>query len=126
MDLGGEQLLPAALLGDGALRLLTIALAIGESEGGIVLIDEIENGLYYQVMEQVWEAIGELAQSLNVQLFATTHSEECLRAAHTAFSKTKDYPFRLHRIERTNDGLRAVTFDKLMLETAIQSGLETR
>lgn len=126
VDVGERHLLPAALLGDGTLRLITIALAIGEAQGGIVLIDEIENGLYYQVMERVWESIGEMAESLNVQLFATTHSEECLRAAHKAFSRRKQYDFCLHRLERMKDGHRAVSFDQEMLETAIESGLETR
>jgi len=125
-DLGGPQLFPVALLGDGTLRLLSIVLAVADSDGGMVLVDEIENGLYYQVMEQVWKAIGELAIASGVQLFATTHSEECLRAAHRAFSKTDEYQFRFHRLDRVNGETRAVTYDQEMLETAIQSGLEAR
>ncbi len=126
VDVGESQLLPAALLGNGALRLMTIALAIVDAEGGIVLIDEIENGLYYQVIEKVWEDIGEMAEISNVQLFATTHSDECLRAAHKAFSKKRQYGFRLHRLEMVRNAHRAVTFDQEMLATAIQTGLEVR
>ena len=105
---------------------MSVALAIGDADGGVVLVDEIENGLYYQVMEKVWAAIGEMAEASGVQLFATTHSDECFRAAHRAFSGMHEYNFRLHRLDRVGGENRSVTFDQEMLETAIRSGLEAR
>jgi AAA15 family ATPase/GTPase len=45
-----------------------------------LLIDEFENGLHYIVQEPLWQMIFTVAQQLNVQVFATTHSEDCLRS----------------------------------------------
>lgn len=125
-DFGRANLLPASLMGDGALRLMAIAIAICDAANGVVLIDEIENGIYYEAMEPVWKAIGEVAAKYNVQVFATTHSNECLNAAHRAFSTSESYDFRFHRLERYRGDTRSFTFDQDSLETAIQSGLETR
>lgn len=125
-NIGGQRLVPVPLLGDGMGRLLSIALAIGTAQDGIVLVDEIENGLYHGVMMDVWKAIAAFARQFNVQLFATTHSAECIRAAHQAFEQDSQYDFRLHRLERIEDIIRAVTYDKETLGAALESGLEVR
>src|SRR5262249_1285242 len=77
-DIGLPRLVPVAFMGDGVRRLLSIVLAIANASGGVVLIDEIENGLHYSVQKQVWQAIAKAARRLDVQVFATTHSWECL------------------------------------------------
>src|SRR5262249_48001630 len=82
---GLRQLVPLPFMGEGMRRVLSIVLAIANAQGGIVLIDEIENGLHYSVQKQVWQAIGAAARQANVQIFATTHSWECIQAAHQAF-----------------------------------------
>ncbi len=46
----------------------------------VLLIDEIENGLHYSAHEEFWENIFTLCKSLNVQVFATTHSREMILA----------------------------------------------
>ena len=125
-NIGGRRLVPVPLLGDGIGRLLSIALAIGNAQDGIVLIDEIENGLYHGVMGNVWKVIAAFARQFNVQLFATTHSEECIRSAHQAFEQDSQYDFRLCRLERVEDIIRAVTYDKETLGAALESGLEVR
>ena len=125
---GHDRLLPMPLLGDGMTRLLSLALAIGNSENGLVLIDEIENGLHHSVMKSVWSGIAQFAREFNVQIFATTHSWECIRAAHQAFSEDELYDFRLHRLERVrgSDDTRAVTYTKETLDIALHRELEVR
>ena len=125
---GHDRLLPMPLLGDGMTRLLSLALAIGNSENGLVLIDEIENGLHHSVMKSVWSGIAQFAREFNVQIFATTHSWECIRAAHQAFSEDELYDFRLHRLERVKDSddTRAVTYEPDILETALEMEFEVR
>ncbi|MEA3345449.1 MAG: AAA family ATPase [Chloroflexota bacterium] len=125
-DIGMEQLVPLPLMGDGMGRLLRIALAIPEVQDGVLLVDEVENGLHYTVMRKIWEAIANLAREYNVQVFATTHSEECIRAAHQAFSTDEQYDFALHRLERVKGAIRAVTYDKETLGAALEAGLEVR
>ena len=125
---GHDRLLPMPLLGDGMTRLLSLALAIGNSENGLVLIDEIENGLHHSVMKSVWSGIAQFAREFDVQIFATTHSRECIRAAHQAFSEDDLYDFRLHRMERIKDSddTRVVTYSKKTLEIALKRDLEVR
>lgn len=126
VDIGYRRLIPMPLMGDGIVRLLSLALAIGNAQDGMLLVDEIENGLYYGVMIDVWKAIAAFARQFNVQLFATTHSEECIRSAHQAFEQDSQYDFRLCRLERVEDIIRAVTYDKETLGAALESGLEVR
>jgi AAA15 family ATPase/GTPase len=107
-------------------RLASLVLAIGNAPKGVVLVDEIENGLHHSILPKVWRAIGEVARQFNTQVFATTHSLECIMAAHRAFSESERYDFRLHRLERINETIRAVTYDQETLEAAIETGLEVR
>jgi hypothetical protein len=129
-DIGLSQLLPLPMTGQGMVRLLSTLAAINSVKGGIVLIDEVENGLHYSVMTKVWTAIAQAARDADVQIFATTHSWECITAAHEAFheefKRSGLYDFRLHRLDRVDDEIRAVTLDQEMLDTAIKAGLEVR
>ena len=83
-DVGAERILPVALMGGGFVRLMELTLAFAEVGNGSILIDEIENGLHYAVIRDIWLVINELSQKFNVQVFATTHSYECIKAAHDA------------------------------------------
>jgi AAA15 family ATPase/GTPase len=47
---------------------------------GVVLFDEIENGIHYHSMSAVWGSLVKQCRKNKVQLFATTHSRECLEA----------------------------------------------
>jgi len=125
-DIGLETLLPVAFLGDGVCRVLSIVLRMASSRHGTLLIDEIENGIHYSVLEKVWTAIAVAARQFDVQLFATSHSWECIRAAHNALSASPVYDFRLHRLDRVNGDIRSVTYGKRQLEAAITTGLEVR
>ena len=120
-------LIPLLDMGQGVARLSNYALRIANADDGITLIDEIENGLHYSVLTALWGKIGELAAEFNTQIFATTHSLECIRAAHEAFSQTDTYDFRLFRLQRARDNsITAVSYDQETLETALETGLEVR
>jgi AAA15 family ATPase/GTPase len=125
-DIGFSKLVPVPYMGEGAARLMSLLLAIGYAENGIVLLDEIENGLHHTVLEKVWRLVAEAARTLNVQIFATTHSFECIRAAHVAFVSRKDYDFRLYRLERMKNETSVVTYSKETLSAAVEAGYEVR
>ncbi len=80
---GSEGRLPLRSMGDGINHILSIILAIVNCENGCVLIDEIDNGLHYTVQKKLWEIVFEMSTMLNVQVFATTHSSDCI----SSFSK---------------------------------------
>jgi len=125
-DIGAARLVPLPLMGEGIARLATLMLYMSNAANGIVLIDEIENGLHHSVMAKVWKAIGEAARQYDTQIFATTHNLECIVAAHRAFMESDQYDFRLHRLERTREGLIAVTYDQEDLAAVIETSLEVR
>jgi AAA domain, putative AbiEii toxin, Type IV TA system len=121
-----KQLVPLPQLGEGIRRLLSILLAVAVVPGGIVLIDEIENGLHYSVQTQVWSAIAQAARQHDVQIFATTHSWECLRYAHDAYCDDEADDFRLHRLDRVHGDITATTYDRDGIDAALAMGVEVR
>jgi len=125
-DIGLEQMLPISLMGDGMARVIGILLRIANASGGIVLIDEIENGLHHSVLQDFWRVIGTAARTFNTQIVATTHSYECIREAHFAFNESDDYDFLLHRLDRVNDLLDVVTYDQEALNSAVKGDFEVR
>ncbi|MFQ6120357.1 MAG: ATP/GTP-binding protein [Methanosarcinales archaeon] len=109
-------------------RLLSIILAISDTQNGIVLIDEIENGFHPSSQEILWNAIFKSAKEFNVQIFATTHSMECVEAFSSSYSKISQNndDIRLYRIERKDDDFRAVSYDHRTLEASLESEWEVR
>jgi hypothetical protein len=125
-DIGLARKLPVGLMGDDLARLASLLLRLVMVRHGVLLIDEIENGFHHSVMRTVWSALGTAAQRCEVQVFAATHSWECIQAAHEAFATSEPYDLRFHRLERVGDRIIAVTFDQNMLETAAATDLEVR
>jgi AAA15 family ATPase/GTPase len=126
IDLGLPEKIPATHLGQGFLRLLSIYSQLIAGGHKIVLIDEIENGLHHSILKQIWTGLLGLAEREDVQIFATTHSYECIQAAHSAFAETLDYDFALHRLDEVNGQIEVVSYDKDVLETSLQTAFEVR
>ena len=76
---GGGPRVPIGTYGDGMRRLLALRLSFVGAANGVLLIDEIDTGLHWTVMEEMWQFVAEVAEKLNVQVFATTHSYDCIR-----------------------------------------------
>ena len=127
-DIGLDRLMPINIMGDGMFKLLSIILAISDTQDGIVFIDEIENGFYYSSQEVLWAAIFESAKEFNVQIFATTHSIECVKAFSSSYSQSAENSdnIRLYRIERTDDEFKVVCYEHKTLEASLDSDWEVR
>lgn len=126
-DLEGlDRLVPISLVGEGMRRLLSMVLAIATVPNGVIFIDELENGLHYSVLPDVWSVIAAAARRSDVQVFATTHSWECLRAAHTSFSQAESYDFKMHRLDRVDGKIEVTTYGEETIETSLMMGLEVR
>ncbi len=93
------------------------------SPGGVVLMDEIENGLHHSVVPDLWRAIDGTAREFDTQVIATTHSFECFAAAHRALGSEG---FLFHRLETENEANRCVTYPADAIEGAVEHGLEVR
>jgi len=125
-DVGFNRMLPLPVMGEGMVRLASLVTRISNARNGVVLIDEMENGLHYSILEKVWAAIAGVASQFNTQVFATTHSRECIMAAHRAFLGRGEYDFRLYRLDRREDMVKVVMYDQEALDAAIETGLEVR
>lgn len=125
-DVGLSKKVPIAYMGDGISRLLTILLAIFYTRGGIVFIDEVENGLHYSVMPKIWSIVMQAAIDYDCQIFATTHSYECLSNAVKGIPEHAREDFRYIRLERSEEKIVPKSFTFSMLEAAIEQGWEVR
>lgn len=125
-DIGHDRLLPLSLMGEGMERYLSFVLSILMAENGTVLIDEIENGFHHVILDKIWNNLAKLAEKYNVQIIATTHSHECIKAAHESFKREAKYDFILHRLDRVGERIEDVTYDKETLEAALKSDMEIR
>ncbi len=126
-DVGLERFVPVSQMGQGFNRLLRIFADTLLGNSQILIIDEIENGIGFRGLHDVWQGLSTLAIKNNVQIFATTHSYECIQAAHDALSKQGTLShFALHRLSRRGDNITATTYDQETLEAALQAELEVR
>lgn len=126
-DTGLLKLMPPNLLGGGIVKLLSTALAMLDYQNGIVLIDELENGLGHSAQQKIWKAVLNWAQNLNVQVFATTHSIECVKAFNNSADTTLfGSEAKLFRIEKKDEKFRAVEYTKELLAESLESNWEVR
>ena len=123
---GHAQPLPIGSMGDGMWRMLAMAIAIAHCKDGVLLIDEIDTGLHYTVMANMWRLIFGAAADLNVQVFATTHSSDCIRSlAELCLEETSVADnVTLQRIEKGNP--KAVPYTAGEIEIAAERRVEVR
>ena len=122
-DVGLSELIPLAVMGEGMTRLARLVLAISSSPDGVVLVDEVESGFHYSVLPKVWRVIDAAAAQFGVQVFATTHSFECIMAAHESLESDG---FRLHRLQVYDSEVRSVTYEPDVIDAAMRHNLEVR
>ena len=123
---GAPTPVPLKSLGDGAIRLFGVALALANSLNGFLLIDEAENGIHYSVQRDYWRMILQTAHKDNVQVVATTHSRDCINGFARAAMETEDAEGVLVRLERDDDGMRAIEYSEDELRIAAEQGIEVR
>jgi len=123
---GIDEPLRIRSLGDGTQRILGIALALVNAQNGILLIDEIENGLYYSIQADLWKLVFKIAHRLNIQVFATTHSVDCIKAFQKAAQAEEDEEGILFRLDNTKTGISTTIFDENDLAIVMQERIEVR
>lgn len=122
---GGERV-PLGAMGDGARRILALAIQLARSAGGTLLVDEIDTGLHYLVMRPVWRFLIEAALRLDVQVFATSHSLDCLQALADVSREpgVASDQLLVHRVEA--EASTATTYSADELQVAIAQEMEIR
>ena len=117
--------IPIGSAGDGMWRMLGLALALANAKGGVLLVDEIDTGLHYSVMGDMWRMVSRRATALNVQVFATTHSRDCYESlAAIAGHDSLPSEVAIQRIEPSRG--QAVGFSNDDIVVAAERGIEIR
>ena len=113
--------------GDGIKHFLTIVLSLYLNENKIIYLDEIENGIHYTNYDRLWEIILTISKEQNVQVFATTHSKECIESYARVAQKLEDKEIGFIELGRNkNNELDAIVMDSEMFQRFVKLGNEVR
>ncbi len=120
-----ERPVPMRSLGEGMNRIFGLALAMVNAKDGMLLIDEIESGLHYSILPEMWRFIFQAAQRLNVQVFATTHSWDCITGFQQA-AQESDQDGMMIRLVNKKGKIVPTFFDEKDLSIATREQIEVR
>src|SRR5262249_54941645 len=120
-----EIKLPVTFVSGGVNKLMSILLAMASYPKGVIMIDEVENGFYYDRLLPVWSALLRFSLKYDNQVFTSTHSLECLKAT-LPIIKNHEEEFCLIRLEREGLQSRSRVFTGKDLVRAIEQEIEVR
>jgi AAA15 family ATPase/GTPase len=106
----GDKYLPIEYFGDAIQKIIAYAATIlswadaPADARKYLFLDEIENGLHHTVQAEFWGYLFRLAKAFGVQIFATTHSLEMIKAFAKTAEATPEMAayFELGRHVKTN------------------------
>lgn len=110
-----SERLPVGNMGGGLGRLLSLAICLVRSRGGFLLIDEIDTALHYSAMFEMWQFVIATARRHDVQVFATTHSLDCMYALGELYREDPSIQpdVLLHRINKDREQTTIYTANEL-------------
>jgi hypothetical protein len=99
---GQDTRVPLGSLGDGMRRLMSLAASLAFTREGSLFIDEIDTGLHYSVMTDMWKLVIGKAAASGTQVFATTHSWDCIEGLSQFCDNDRDLAstVAIHKIDR--------------------------
>jgi len=123
---GIDKRIPLGSLGDGIRHLLTLSLAVSRAPHGFVMVDEIDTGLHHSVMSDMWRVLIATAERLDVQVFATTHSLDCVRSLAWLADSEPELckSVRMHRVD--SERLKSVVYGPDEISVAAEQHVELR
>lgn len=121
-----HQPIPLRGMGEGLMHTFELVLALVNTRGGVLLIDEIDNGLHHSVQYEIWRSIFRVAQTLDIQVFATTHSWDSVAAFQQAAADNAAMEGMLIRLQLQGDNVTATLFDEHKLAIATREQIEVR
>jgi hypothetical protein len=118
--------LPLRSIGEGMNRIFGIVLALVNAKNGLLLIDEVDSGLHYTVHPSLWRLIFQVAARLNIQVFATTHSWDCIEGFQQVAQEMAGKTAMLIRLEQRKGHIVPILFDEDRLGIATRQDIEVR
>jgi len=113
--------------GDGLKHYISIICSLYFCSDGYLFIDEVDNGIHWTQLDRLWKIILSISKQQNVQVFATTHSKECLESFARVSQKLEDKDIAFIELckNRKNE-LKALTLDYEMFQSEITQNHEVR
>ncbi len=146
---GDSTPVPLRTLGGGPCRAFQLAVAIeyahvasqkrevslldesGEElwqRNDLLLIDEIENGIHHTVQAEVWKFLFRVARLHDLQVFATSHSQDCIEGFQKALAVDEEADGLMVRLEKVEgeEQTGAVIIDREDLPIIVRDSIEVR
>lgn len=117
--------LPATMVSAGVNKFLSLIIGLSSHHGVVALVDEIDNGFYYKKLPEIWSILLQLTKECDAQIFASTHSWECLEAALPAMRDDSN-AFALIRTSKSGFGCTAEVISGDDARSAIEEEIEVR
>lgn len=129
VDIGLKSRIPLNMMGDGARKFFTLIILLYKCRNGILLIDEIDNGLHFSAMKSLWKTVLTLAEKYNVQVFATTHNMDSLKGLKSLLAEcadsSKDVSF-YKVLHTSNDETKILHYPYEDFSAVLENGNEVR
>lgn len=117
--------LPLSTMGDGLQRILQLVLCMVNAKNSLLLLDEVETGFHYRVHPNVWHLIFDLSKKLDIQVVATTHSMDCIKAYKNVWGEQPNDGTFI-RLQRKGESIVPVYYAHENLEDALDTDVEVR
>ena len=122
---GINEKIPVSLASGAVNRVISILLGPATRKHHVLLVDEIENGIYHKRHGAFWKGLSNLVRRQSGQMFVTTHSDEWLNAiVEDSAAKLDDVS--LWRVVRSSNGPQVRQYSGKSLRAGVQFGQEVR
>ncbi|MBX9807867.1 MAG: ATP-binding protein, partial [Flavobacteriaceae bacterium] len=113
--------------GDGFVRCISMIIQLLSGNSSKIIIDEIDTGIHYTKLDIVWKTVLLMCEEFDIQLFATTHSQECIESYLKASKELNEKDIRLIRLQENKDkNIKAICYKEEYIEYMVESNTEER
>jgi AAA15 family ATPase/GTPase len=113
--------------GDGLKHYISIVCSLFAFKNGYLFIDDIDNGIHYTLLDKLWEIILTISKEQNVQVFATTHSKECIESYARVSNKLEDEDICFIELGKNKENkLDSIVYNYDMVQSEIKQNHEIR
>jgi len=113
--------------GDGVKHFLNIVLALFLNKDNTIYLDEIDNGIHYSLFDKLWEIVFKISNDQDVQVFATTHSKECIESYNRISKNLPSNDITYIKMTKQKDGkIKAIVRDSNLLDNSLEQEHEVR
>lgn len=122
-----QSTFPLHSLGQGMKTFIYNISSLLIEKDQILFFDEVDNGIHYSLFDKLWEIILTISREQNVQVFATTHSKECIESYARVAKKLKETDIKFLSLYRNKENLlKSITFGYEKIQDRIELGLDNR